>query len=140
MTRSDELLPDEFLNKFRSIEKRLAERHGDFVLFALIMREDSGGKWDVVASAPWIQDTRAGLEAIIEEMSLQLTPEELVNRISRIAPIKLTHPLVQTLSQKLNVEHVWISAGNLIIDGHEFGRICVITAMKREQVGQAPRA
>lgn len=37
------------------IEKSLSAEKGAFSLFALFLREDAAGKWDLVISAPWVE-------------------------------------------------------------------------------------
>ena len=42
-----------FIEKIVSLEQTISTEKGDFVFFALFLREDAQDKWDLVVSAPW---------------------------------------------------------------------------------------
>ena len=68
---------DAFLmaQKFRDAEIQAAQEYGGFYLFGLFEREQIPGRWDVVASAPWLKTDREGthhlLVALREKMNLE---------------------------------------------------------------------
>lgn len=53
---------DAFLvaQKFRDAEVQVSQEHGNFYLFGLFEREQTPGRWDLVASAPWLKTDREG--------------------------------------------------------------------------------
>ena len=45
----------------RRAEEAMAEQHGPFILFGLFEQEETPGRWDAVAAAPWLTSNRAGI-------------------------------------------------------------------------------
>src|SRR5205807_6503452 len=65
------------VDKFVEVEREIASEKGDFVLFALLEREERPGRWDVVAAAPWLgEDKRPALDYIIRKIDSKLSREE----------------------------------------------------------------
>lgn len=46
--------------KLRVAEEKVAEKRGGFHLFGLFEHEQAPGRWDLVASAPWLKTDREG--------------------------------------------------------------------------------
>src|SRR5205085_12588808 len=73
-----------FIDKVRSIAKEVAAERGDFVLFALVEREGSGGRWDLVVSASWFgEDKHPALDYLVGKVRAVLSTDELLS-LSRI--------------------------------------------------------
>jgi hypothetical protein len=49
---------DPIIDRFAEIQKEIAGERGDFVLFAVLEREESPGRWDVVLAAPWFGEDK----------------------------------------------------------------------------------
>jgi len=60
----------------RRAEGALAREHGDFLLFGLFQTEETVGKWDVVASAPWLATARSGIQQIVNGFGDYLSAED----------------------------------------------------------------
>lgn len=45
-------------NKLRKAMREIAEKKGDFTFFAIFLRADALGNWDLVVSAPWLEERR----------------------------------------------------------------------------------
>jgi hypothetical protein len=102
--------------KFRQIEVEISAKKGDFNLFALIERDDSLGKWDVIASAKWINNQeKALINTIASKVSKTLTQEEQL-MLSRIVILPPTDPFVRNLNM-INVEHGVIKLSNNTFNG-----------------------
>ncbi len=60
--------------KFRDAEEQVAQEKGGFYLFGLFEREQIPGRWDLLASAPWLKTDREGTYQLIvtlrERMSI----------------------------------------------------------------------
>lgn len=62
--------------RFVALEKRLSDEYGGFVFFALLLREGSPGRWDVVVSAPWLAGNIAeSLPRISKALTRHLGPD-----------------------------------------------------------------
>jgi hypothetical protein len=122
--------PGDFFEKMRHVERVLAKKRGNFTLFALVMRQDSAGKWDVVVSAPWICDGREDLEEIVlQALNSILTPDEVLRNVSIVVPLDPSHELVETLTRQVAVEPGgMVDVGNVVVGGHEFGRTRVLVS------------
>jgi len=96
---------NEMFEGFLRLEKSLSEKKGVFRLFALFMRLDAPGSWDLVVSATWVDRDKVGaLNAIASEMKVQLRPEWTTS-ISRIVPVPGSSEVVQTVASFCNASH-----------------------------------
>ena len=91
--------------KLRNLEKKLAEGKGPFSLFGLFLREDAPEKWDLVVSAPWIDDhEEESLGYLAELLRTSLAPEELLT-LSRIVLVEQSNPGLSAVQSAMHVEH-----------------------------------
>ena len=87
------------------VERSIAAERGPFALFALLLREEAPEKWDLVVSAPWIEENKgAALKLISERIKKSLTAEELPT-ISRIVVADPSDPAVDAINRAFQVEH-----------------------------------
>lgn len=102
--------------KLRQIEVNISANKGEFNLFALIEREDSLGKWDVIASAGWIKDQEKLLiNTIASKISEYLTENEQL-MLSRILVLPPSDTFVQSLNM-IGVEHGIVKLSNNTFNG-----------------------
>lgn len=81
------------------VEQELADECGDFTVFALFLRENSPGKWDVMVSAPWIdKNKQAGLRKVADKLKFCLKKEEML-MLSRIVILKHDDPELHELDR-----------------------------------------
>jgi hypothetical protein len=65
----------------------IARKRGPVTLFALLMRADSPGKWDLLVAAPWIDDGKLkAFSYVANEIHARLGDEEVLS-LSRIAQL-----------------------------------------------------
>lgn len=96
---------NKLLEKLRVVEQQISQERGPFVLFALFLREDAPGVWDLLVSAPWIEDDKgAALRYISGKLNETATREELM-RLSRIVLIEQSHPALAAMQSALTIEH-----------------------------------
>jgi hypothetical protein len=104
------------IEKFRQIEVEISAEKGDFTLFALVEREDSLGKWDVVVSASWIgKNEKSLIETIAAKIHKNLSKEEQI-RLSRIVVLPPSDSLVRNLNM-IGVEHGTVKLSNNTFNG-----------------------
>jgi hypothetical protein len=101
------------------IERSVAAEKGPFALFALFLREEAPlEKWDLVVSAPWIEENKGiALRLISERIKTSLTASDLL-MISRIAIADPSDPAVDAINRAVRVEHSAVE----IKDGTFFGQ------------------
>ena len=49
----------EWVEQVAKVENALSREQGEFDLFALFLREDAPGKWDLLIAAPWAEKDKA---------------------------------------------------------------------------------
>lgn len=77
----------EEVEKFRSVVKACEEDRGPFKLFGIFKRADTPDVWDVVASAPWLNENRLdGLRYLAAKLGEVFSDDEMLN-LSRIIPM-----------------------------------------------------
>ena len=95
----------EVIERFARLESQIAEERGDFVLFALFMREDAPDFWDLIVAAPWLgDDTQAAVSYLVDQIKSRLGKQDLI-RLSRIVVIDPENVAVQNLNRTIHVEH-----------------------------------
>jgi hypothetical protein len=91
--------------KFAKLESDISAVRGDFVLFALFLREDLPDRWDLMISAPWASaDKKSALDYLINKIKADLGPDDLT-QLSRIVFIDPKDISVQNLNRAIHVEH-----------------------------------
>ena len=87
------------------VERSVAAEKGPFALFALLLREEAADKWDLVVSAPWIEENKgAALKLISERIKGSLASSDLPT-ISRIVIADPSDPAVDSINRAISVEH-----------------------------------
>jgi hypothetical protein len=77
-----------YLDRFEKIRRVATQEKGEFVLFALFLRENANfDRWDLVVSAPWIQEDFGGALGYLADKIKEEAGVEVLHRLARIAPI-----------------------------------------------------
>ena len=125
------------LDKFITIEKELAQENGSFDLFALFLREDSIGKWDILVASDWLQkDQRKSMRLITKKLRDQLSKNELIN-VSRVVIISEDNPGFDDFSQAIDSEDEVTEVKNTIFFGLPIKHAFVITSKRTNQIEHA---
>jgi hypothetical protein len=96
---------NELVDEMLQVVRELADEKGKFRLFALFLREEGVGKWDVVASAPWIDvDRWHAIEVIVASMKKHVAPERML-MLSRVAPVQEDAPAVVAINRAIRTQH-----------------------------------
>lgn len=95
----------DLIDEFQGLEARIAAEKGDFVFFALFMREELPNRWDLMIGAPWAYaDRKAAVDYVIDQIKSQMGSQALVY-LSRIVVIDPHAPAVQAVNRRFPVEH-----------------------------------
>lgn len=117
----------------RRAEEALAEQHGPFVLFGLFEQEETPGRWDVVAAAPWLTSSRASIGHLIAGFELYFAPEQWA-QLGRIVPLSPSEPFVEGVTEAVTpVEHALSETGAIQAAHVEIRRAFVITSHRRSR-------
>lgn len=121
----------EIAEKLRLEERRLAERKGPFDLFALFLREDAFDKWDLVASAKWIDKNKSdALKLLTRRVQSVLTKEEVL-KLSRVVLIEESDPVLRAWQSAMKVEHGLAEIQDSNFFGLPIKHAYLITSQKR---------
>ena len=120
----------ELSDKFRDLERRIAETKGDFVLFALFLREDVPDRWDLIVSAPWVGSSkREAVDYFVNQIKLQLGEEDLTN-LARIIVVDPGDAAVQALNQAVSIEHGGVEVRDSSFFGLPIKHAYIITSKR----------
>jgi len=87
----------EILDKLKIALKDLERESGGVLLFALFLREEALGKWDLLISAPWLDARGLELyEQVTQAVQKQMGDTE-ITQLSRIVILKSGDPAVAFL-------------------------------------------
>lgn len=82
------------------LEKELRLEKGAFTLFALFLREEGIGKWDLVVAAPWMdRDNKLALQRIYDWLQDHVSTE-LMLQISRTVIIQMDNPMLPEIVER----------------------------------------
>lgn len=90
--------------KFRDAEKKVAEERGEFYLFGLFERQHSLGRWDIVASAPWLKTDRDGTVELIVLLRDKMDTEDW-NIIGGVFPLDPSAEFVKWVTSNHPLNH-----------------------------------
>jgi len=94
----------QFLEKFKSMAKEIADERGELALFALFLREDTE-KWDLVVAAPWVKtDSMEDYKYMADKLKQYLEISYLLS-ISRIVLLDISDSIVQIINNYCKVIH-----------------------------------
>ena len=97
------------------IVNQIEKERGQLTMCAVVLRDESPDRWDVVVAAPWLNPSkRESYEYLAKTFSQFLTREEMLS-ISRIVPVSSNDPLVKefTLHAPNLGPGSWASGGPL---------------------------
>lgn len=121
---------DKFIQKMINIERRISDEKGPFLLFALFMPEDGHEKWDVLASASWIdKDKGKAIRYLTEKIQQGINTEELL-QLSRIIAIRADNSGLTDIHNTINIEHDLLEIKNDSFFDLDIKRAYFITSQK----------
>ncbi len=120
----------ELVEEFAALERRIASEKGRFDLFALFLREESPGKWDLLVAAPWLErGDKKALDYIADQVQAALQPEDLL-RLSRIVIIDEDNPALEDVQRSVSTKHGPAEVQNRTLFGLQIERAYVITSRR----------
>jgi hypothetical protein len=122
----------ELLEKLKKIEEETSAEKGNYDLFALFLREESPGKWDILVAASWIKgNNEATLKYLAPKIQHSFTQNELL-QISRIVIIEENNPELPALQEAINIEHGISEIKDATFFGLQIKRAIFITSRSRQ--------
>jgi len=95
------------ISELQSLMKKIEARKGRFILFGLLLREDSPGAWDLVVAAPRLE--RGKLKALgefVQELTKTFGQSQVLS-FSQIVTLNHKHPALRAILQDVGpVRHL----------------------------------
>ncbi len=89
---------------FRKAMHQIAAKRGDLTLFALFKRANGLGRWDLVASAPWLEGgTLKGRSELVDLLAKSMGRRRL-SELARVETIPSDDPTVKSILDSLPVD------------------------------------
>ena len=103
------------IDRLRKAMRDIAAQKGDFTLFALLMRSDAPGTWDLVVAAPWLKKGKLKAISELTELLAQSIGEQSLLQFARIATIDELDPRLKAIVSKFSVDdgHIGIRSADL---------------------------
>ena len=118
------------VDKFRDIEVATSAEKGAYALFALFLRNDAPGKWDLLVSAPWIETKpKEAFEYLSRELQKKLSLEEYLT-ISKIVYLESGNPLLEAIHTAIGSEHGSAHFVNCTFNDIELDEAYIITSQR----------
>ena len=91
-------------SKLRKAMRDIGTKKGDFTLFGLFMRADSPATWDLVVSAPWLEQGKLKALGEFTKLLSESIGEESLREFSRIATVSRRDPALHALVSAFSVD------------------------------------
>jgi hypothetical protein len=118
----------QIIEKLSSLESDIASKKGEFSLFALFLREDADNKWDLLASAPWLEaNNRESLDYLVNQLRSRLDTQELLS-LSMIVLLEKGNPVLEAICKAIKVRHGMVEVRDSISFGVPIKYAYIITS------------
>lgn len=103
------------IDRLRQAMRDITAQKGDFTLFALLMRSDAPGTWDLVVAAPWLKKGKLKAISELTELLAQSIGEQSLLQFARIVTIDELDPRLKAIVSKFSVDdgHISIQSSDL---------------------------
>ena len=90
--------------RLKKAMREIASKKGQFTLFGLFMRADAPGRWDLVVSAPWLEQGKLKALSEFTELLSESIGEKSLSELSRIVTLKPGDPGMKAVMAAFSVE------------------------------------
>ncbi len=91
-------------NKLRRAMREIAAEKGEFTLFGLFMRADAPGTWDLVVSAPWLEEGKLKALGELTQMLSRTLGEKSLHQLSRVVTLDGDNPGLNAILSAFSVD------------------------------------
>ena len=117
-------------NVLRKAMHEIAAKRGDFTLFALLMRADGPGTWDLVVSAPWLESRKLRATSEFVRLLAQSIGEESLQQFSRVLALNSADAPLKFILENIPVEDGEIRIENTDLLGMQIKEGIILRSMK----------
>ena len=84
--------------------REIAVKRGEFTLFGLFMRSDAPGTWDLVVSAPWLEEGKLKALGEFTQILAESIGEQSLRQLSRIVTLNQRDPALTAVVSAFSVD------------------------------------
>ena len=96
------------IKQLRRVMNEITKEKGKFALFGLFLRDDALDKWDLVISAPWLEENKLkGLGEFVEKMA-SIVGEEQFLTLSRVVTLNHDEPSLKAILHEVQVDNDFV--------------------------------
>jgi len=117
-------------NVLRKAMREIAANRGNFTLFALLMRADGPGTWDLVVSAPWLESGKLRATSEFVRLLAQSIGEESLQQFSRVLALNSADAPLKFILKNIPVEDGEIRIENTDLLGMQIKEGIILRSMK----------
>lgn len=110
--------------------REIALKRGEFTLFGLFMRSDTPGSWDLVVSAPWLEEGKLKALGEFTQLLAEHIGEEQLREFSRIVTLNASDPALNTVLAEIPVDDVPVRVQHKNFFGLEIEEALILRAKR----------
>ena len=92
-------------DRLRQAMRDIAKKKGDFTFFALFLRTDAPGTWDLVVAAPWLEKDTLKTLSEFTRLLTQSVGENTLQQLARVVTISELDPRLRDIVSKFPVDN-----------------------------------
>ena len=116
----------------RRAMRDITKKKGAFTLFAKVRRSDAPGTWDLLVSAPWLEDGKLKATNELVNLLSDSVGESSLHEFSRIATLGADHPTVRFIVETLGTDDGELRVQSTDLFGLQIDEAVVFRAKKPE--------
>lgn len=118
------------INRLRDAMHLVSAEKGDFVLFGLFLREEASDKWDLVISAPWLEEGKlVALSEFIKRIAPVVGEQELLT-LSRVITLNHDDPSLEAILGAFSIEDGTLEINDTTLFGMRIKHAYIIRAKR----------
>lgn len=118
------------VDKLRRVMEELSAERGEFALFGLFLREEALDKWDLVISAPWLEEGKLKALGEFVEKAVSIVGEQELLALSRIVTLNHDDPNLDAILNAVEVEDDPLELWNTSFFGLEIKHAYILRAKR----------
>ena len=116
------------IDRLRQAMRDIAKKKGDFTFFALFMRTDAPGTWDLVVAAPWLEKGKLKALSEFTQLLTQSIGENTLRQLARVVTISELDPRLKDIVSKFSVDDGDISIQSSDLFGLDIEEAIILRA------------
>lgn len=125
------------IDKLRRVMEEVSAEKGEFVLFGLFLREEAQDKWDLVMSAPWLEEGKLKALGEFVEKAASIVGEEELLTLSRIVTLNHDDPNLDAILEAVQVDNGPLELWNRDFFGLEIKHVYILRAKRSRKLEPA---